>query len=135
MSYHNKNKIQFFWRNFYLILWEKVKRFISLFLANFCGETGKNWEIFINFHFYSFYFQNTELLVLSCLKWDVSCVTPLDFLELLITRLPIQNKNCKNILPETIRKHSQAYISLAIKGKWSLLFIGQCTVEWDSFWF
>lgn len=56
-------------------------------------------------------------MVLGCLKWDVSFVTPLDFLELLITRLPIQNKNCGDIDPDRIRKHAQAFISLAVRGE------------------
>ncbi|XP_055615131.1 G1/S-specific cyclin-D2 [Toxorhynchites rutilus septentrionalis] len=56
-----------------------------------------------------------ELLVLSRLKWDVSTVTPLDFLELLICRLPIENKKCHDISIEKVRKHSQAFISLAAR--------------------
>jgi len=58
---------------------------------------------------------DTELLVLGCLKWDVSCVTPLDFIDLIISRLPIINKNCSDIDPEKIRKHAQAFISLAVR--------------------
>ncbi|XP_070491834.1 G1/S-specific cyclin-D2 [Chironomus tepperi] len=58
---------------------------------------------------------DTELLVLGCLKWDVSCVTPLDFIDLIISRLPIINKNCNDIDPEKIRKHAQAFISLAVR--------------------
>lgn len=58
---------------------------------------------------------DTELLVLGCLKWDVSCVTPHDFIDLLITRLPITNKLCADIDPDKIRKHSQAFISLAAR--------------------
>lgn len=68
------------------------------------------------------FFQDTELLVLGCLKWDVSCVTPLDFIDLIISRLPIINKNCNDIDPEKIRKHAQAFISLAVRGKWNLTF-------------
>jgi hypothetical protein len=61
--------------------------------------------------------QDTELLVLGCLKWDVSCVTPLDFIDLIISRLPIINKSCTDIDPEKIRKHAQAFISLAVRGE------------------
>jgi hypothetical protein len=64
--------------------------------------------------------QDTELLVLGCLKWDVSCVTPLDFVDLIISRLPILNKNCDCIDPEKIRKHAQAFISLAVRGKFAI---------------
>lgn len=56
-----------------------------------------------------------ELLVLSRLKWDVSTVTPLDFLELLLCRLPIENKKCHDISIEKVRKHAQAFISLAAR--------------------
>ncbi|XP_053682625.1 G1/S-specific cyclin-D2 [Sabethes cyaneus] len=56
-----------------------------------------------------------ELLVLSRLKWDVSTVTPLDFLELLLCRLPIENKKCHDITTEKVRKHAQAFISLAAR--------------------
>jgi hypothetical protein len=66
--------------------------------------------------------QDTELLVLGCLKWDVSCVTPLDFVDLIISRLPILNKNCDCIDPEKIRKHAQAFISLAVRGKFAIIY-------------
>ncbi|XP_065075416.1 G1/S-specific cyclin-D2 [Ochlerotatus camptorhynchus] len=56
-----------------------------------------------------------ELLVLSRLKWDVSTVTPLDFLELLLCRLPIENKKCHDISIEKVRKHAQAFISLTAR--------------------
>lgn len=56
-----------------------------------------------------------ELLVLSRLKWDVSTVTPLDFLELLLCRLPIENRKCHDISIEKVRKHAQAFISLAAR--------------------
>ncbi|XP_055587920.1 G1/S-specific cyclin-D2 [Uranotaenia lowii] len=56
-----------------------------------------------------------ELLVLSRLKWDVSTVTPLDFLELLLCRLPIENQKRHDISLEKVRKHAQAFISLAAR--------------------
>jgi hypothetical protein len=74
----------------------------------------KFWNALTNLFFS---LQDTELLVLGCLKWDVSCVTPLDFIDLIISRLPIINKNCDYIDPEKIRKHAQAFISLAVRGK------------------
>lgn len=49
-------------------------------------------------------------------------MTPLDFIDLIISRLPIINKNCNDIDPEKIRKHAQAFISLAVRGKWNLTF-------------
>lgn len=73
----------------------------------------------MEFNIFSFAlsWQDTELLVLGCLKWDVSCVTALDFIDLIISRLPIVNKICTDIHPEKIRKHAQAFISLAVRGE------------------
>ncbi|KAG4065479.1 hypothetical protein HA402_009040 [Bradysia odoriphaga] len=56
-----------------------------------------------------------ELIVLSRLKWDISSITPLDFLELLLSRLPITHRNCTDINLDKIRKHAQAFISLAAR--------------------
>lgn len=58
-----------------------------------------------------------ELLVLSLLKWDLSTVTPLDFLHLLLSKLPIKSAECPDIEIEKLRKHAQAFISLAARGK------------------
>lgn len=62
-------------------------------------------------------FQHWELIVLSRLKWDISSITPLDFLELLLSRLPITHRNCTDINLDKIRKHAQAFISLAARGE------------------
>ncbi|XP_060663526.1 G1/S-specific cyclin-D2 isoform X1 [Drosophila nasuta] len=56
-----------------------------------------------------------ELFVLSRLGWDLSSVTPLDFLELLIIRLPVKNKNFSGLNIEQVRQHAQTFISLAAK--------------------
>lgn len=64
-----------------------------------------------------FNFQHWELIVLSRLKWDISSITPLDFLELLLSRLPITHRNCTDINLDKIRKHAQAFISLAARGE------------------
>lgn len=64
-----------------------------------------------------FLFQQWELLVLSLLKWDLSTVTPLDFLQLLLSRLPIKSKRSADITMDKVRKHAQAFISLAARGK------------------
>lgn len=87
--------------------------FVELLMMHLCI---KALHYLWNFIFF-FLFQDTELLVLGCLKWDVSCVTPLDFIELIISRLPINNDNCRDIDPEKIRKHAQAFISLAVRGE------------------
>uniref|UniRef100_A0A1B0B6I6 Cyclin C-terminal domain-containing protein n=1 Tax=Glossina palpalis gambiensis TaxID=67801 RepID=A0A1B0B6I6_9MUSC len=56
-----------------------------------------------------------ELFVLSRLGWDLSCVTPLDFLELLLIRLPIRSTKYPDLEVDKVRQHAQAFISLAAK--------------------
>ncbi|KAM7349062.1 cyclin D [Cochliomyia hominivorax] len=56
-----------------------------------------------------------ELYVLSRLGWDLSCVTPLDFLELLLIRLPIRSSKFPDLDLDKVRQHAQAFISLAAK--------------------
>jgi hypothetical protein len=87
--------------------------FCRIFCLNLCI---KNFL----YNFFLSLLQDTELLILGCLKWDVSCVTPLDFIDLFISRLPIINKMCTDIDPDKIRKHSQAFISLAVRGKFQV---------------
>lgn len=50
-------------------------------------------------------------------------MTPLDFLEHLLVRLPI-NKQHTDV--SKIKKHAQAFISLAARGKFSMLFFRSC---------
>lgn len=66
--------------------------------------------------FFSFSLQQWELIVLNKLKWNISSVTPLDFLEHLLVRLPI-NKQHTDV--SQIKKHAQAFISLAARGKFT----------------
>ena len=56
--------------------------------------------------------QQWELLVLSALKWDISVVTPLDFLEHFLSRLAIRDLDLNKV-----RLHAQAFICLAAQGK------------------
>lgn len=116
---HNSNSLSFGNSQHISLLWIVVFFF-------FCGIINDAfyaaneplhylWNLILNL-FFSLS-QDTELLVLGCLKWDVSCVTPHDFIDLLIARLPIINKLCADIDPDKIRKHSQAFISLAARGE------------------
>lgn len=59
---------------------------------------------------------------MSRLKWNVSSVTPLDFLDLLLSRLPIDEKRCPDINLEKVRKNAQAFISLAARGMYIFIF-------------
>ncbi|XP_032289166.1 G1/S-specific cyclin-D3 isoform X3 [Drosophila virilis] len=56
-----------------------------------------------------------ELYVLSRLGWDISSVTPLDFLELWIIRLPMKCKDLSDLNTEKVRHLAQAFICLAAK--------------------
>ncbi|XP_002028449.2 G1/S-specific cyclin-D2 isoform X1 [Drosophila persimilis] len=56
-----------------------------------------------------------ELYVLSRLGWDLSSVTPLDFLDLLIRRVPINITKIPDISFAKVRQHAQAFISMAAK--------------------
>lgn len=80
----------------------------------------------INIFFFLFCFfsvqQQFELLVLNRLQWDLSAVTPLDFLELLLIRLPILSTKCPDLTIDRVRLHAQAFISLGAKGELFLLF-------------
>lgn len=58
------------------------------------------------------FFQEMELLVLSKLKWDVSAVTPHDFLDQIISRLSLHKDR-----PEAIKTHAQTFIALCATGK------------------
>ncbi|XP_019633092.1 PREDICTED: G1/S-specific cyclin-D2-like isoform X1 [Branchiostoma belcheri] len=48
-----------------------------------------------------------ELLVLMRLKWDLSAITPCDFLEHILSRLPIERERS-----DMIAKHAQTFIAL-----------------------
>lgn len=56
--------------------------------------------------------------MLNKLKWNISSVTPLDFLEHLLVRLPI-NKQHTDV--SKIKKHAQAFISLAARGELNIV--------------
>lgn len=71
-------------------------------------------SIFLFNSLYFIFLQQWELIVLNKLKWNISSVTPLDFLEHLLVRLPI-NKQHTDV--SKIKKHAQAFISLAARGK------------------
>lgn len=55
--------------------------------------------------------QQMELLVLNKLKWDLASVTPHDFIEHFLTKLPI-HQSAKQIL----RKHAQTFVALCATG-------------------
>ncbi|KAG7253462.1 hypothetical protein CRUP_002286, partial [Coryphaenoides rupestris] len=48
-----------------------------------------------------------ELLVLTKLKWDLASVTPLDFIDIFMSRLPVRTEN-----RPVLRKHAQTFVAL-----------------------
>ena len=57
-------------------------------------------------------FQDMESLVLSKLKWDLSAVTPHDFLEQILSRLSLEREHV-----EVIKKHAQTFVALCATGE------------------
>jgi hypothetical protein len=60
-------------------------------------------------------FQRWELLVLSKLKWDIAAVTPQDFLQLILVRLPIDRNTWD---AHMIHRHAQTFIALSTRGEY-----------------
>lgn len=54
-----------------------------------------------------------ELLVLNKLKWDLSAITPHDFLEQILSRIPMETD-----LRNSIKRHAQIFIALCSKGNY-----------------
>ena len=65
------------------------------------------------FLFLPFILQDWEILVLGKLKWDLSAVTPYDFLEQIFCRLSLPPA----INVSVIRKHAATFIALCCTGK------------------
>jgi len=59
--------------------------------------------------------------VLSKLKWDIAAVTPQDFLQHILVRLPIDRNTWD---AHMIHKHAQTFIALSTRGEYftSLIF-------------
>jgi hypothetical protein len=56
--------------------------------------------------------QEWELVVLGKLKWNLAAVTPHDFIEHILRRLPQQREKLS-----LIRKHAQTFIALCATGE------------------
>lgn len=53
-----------------------------------------------------------ELVVLSKLKWNLAAITPLDFIEHILHKLPFPEDR-----QALIRKHTQTFIALCATGR------------------
>ncbi|XP_026272813.1 G1/S-specific cyclin-D2-like [Frankliniella occidentalis] len=58
--------------------------------------------------------ESWELLVLSKLKWDMSAVTPHDFFDHILRRLPVDTTAWDVGM---IRRHTQTFIALCARGE------------------
>lgn len=130
------NAVDFELARRWFIVWQRIVRF-ALCTAN--TERTRHHERCHDepciLHFYSFVssfflfslsIQQWELIVLSKLKWNISSVTPLDFLEHLLVRLPISSQHTDI---SKIKKHAQAFISLAARGECCILYF--YTHKWE----
>jgi len=55
--------------------------------------------------------QEWELVVLQVLRYDICAITPHDFVDLLLCRLPIGRD-----LAATVRQHTQTFVALCATG-------------------
>jgi hypothetical protein len=62
-------------------------------------------------------FQRWEQLVVSKLKWDLSAVTPGDFLLYILARLPIDPRSWDSGM---VLRHAQTFIALSARGESSM---------------
>ncbi|PNF39693.1 hypothetical protein B7P43_G05663 [Cryptotermes secundus] len=81
----------------------------------------RNWELALNVVMFQnkgtvaqnlTMFQSWELLVLSKLKWDIAAVTPQDFLQHILVRLPIDRNTWD---AHMIHRHAQTFIALSTR--------------------
>ena len=71
--------------------------------------------------------------MLSKLKWDLSAITPHDFLNQIISRLP---KSMIEIIDVAmISRHAKTFIAFCAKGWYLFFYISQCKLllHWWSF--
>ncbi len=61
-----------------------------------------------------------ELLVLNKLKWDLSSVTPLDFIDYFLSQLAVRREN-----RPILRKHAETFVALCATGM-GLHYIHDC---------
>ena len=73
------------------------------------------------------FFQDMESLLLSKLKWDLSAVTPHDFLEQILCRLSLEKEP-----REVIKKHAQTFIALCATGN-LILIIHSFMLTWGPY--
>ena len=79
-----------------------------------------NYDVVICCHCYHYpLFQGWEHLLLMRLKWDLSAITPIDFLEQILSRLPdfqSQLNTCKPAQALLVKRHAKTFIALCATG-------------------
>lgn len=102
-------------RNTQVFIIVRLKNIHSIFI--FLVNLYSIISLIITTHFY-FLFQEMELIVLNKLKWDLSAVTPHDFLEQVLSRLRMDKEKC-----ELIKKHAQTFVALCSTGKYIMCIV------------
>lgn len=74
-----------------------------------CHAYSSSFALFLSF---SVSLLEWELVVLSKLKWNLAAITPLDFIEHILYKLPFSEDRLM-----LIRKHTQTFIALCATGK------------------
>lgn len=62
--------------------------------------------------------QDMESQILHVLRWDLSAVTPHDFLVQITSRLPLDRAHV-----HTVKKHAQTFMALCATGKHNSVFV------------
>jgi hypothetical protein len=88
---------------------------IEVFVAKNTHRTGLKFEeFFVKLTiFCHLLFQEYELLVLQQLQWEISSVTPLDFLDHILTRLGLDQDWSENQLDE-LKLRMETVLALAV---------------------
>lgn len=81
--------------------------FIASKLKETCPISAEKLVIYTDHSISNSMLMDMESLVLGKLKWDLSAVTPHDFLEQILSRLPLDREHS-----EVIKKHAQTFIAL-----------------------
>lgn len=56
--------------------------------------------------------QHTELLLVNKLKWNLAAMTPHDFIEHFLSKMPVAE-----VHKQVIRKHAQTFVALCATGR------------------
>jgi len=64
------------------------------------------------------------MLILQVLRYDICAITPHDFVDLLLSRLPISRQHT-----DTVRQHTQTFIALCATGSFHFFILHLCVMN------